>query len=234
MLLAVSVLPDELIADRTFLEVRFPRRFVFLDRVGQLADELESGFPEADILPTEIKLRSPDRDVEVVLAPERIWVRGGRPTAAPEVASLLDQAVGVATKHLELDSVDFVGARQVFILPVGGVSEATSIFRKTFFDYRAGPLLAFGDDPTEAQAIVAYRVDGGVCRVQATAVAWTPRGKEGTGGIGAVLLDVDRVDNRGNEVWAVTKLVEDLLADGRARAVRFVTALQGLAAPADG
>jgi hypothetical protein len=234
MLPDVPPSPEDLIADRAFLEVRFPRRFAFLDRVGRMADELESGFAEADILPTEIKLRDPERDAELLLAPERIWARMGKPTTAPDVSQMLDEAVSVVAKHLELDTVDFVGARQVFILPVGAVSDATSLFRETFFNYRVGALLAFGDEPSDAQAVVGYRVDRGMCRLGATAISWTPGGEGEASGIGALLLDVDRTDDEGMEVWALGEAVEGLLADGRARVVTFVASLQGLREPADG
>jgi hypothetical protein len=202
-----------------------------------MADELESGFAEADILPTEIKLRDPDRGAELVLGPERIWARGEKPATALEVTQMLDEAVAVAAKHLEVDLMDFVGARQVFILPVGDVSAATRIFRSTFFNYREGPLLAFGEEPTDAQATVGYRVERGMCRLGATAIAWTPVGEveaREAGGIGALLLDVDRTDDEGTEIWAVGEAVQGLLADGRTRTVSFISSLQGLGEPTDG
>jgi hypothetical protein len=231
----VAPLPENLVADRAYVEIRFPRRFAFLDRVGRMADELESGFAEADILPTEIQLRDPERDAEIVLAPERIWVRAGKPSTTHDVTRILDEAISVATKHLELDSVNFVGARQVFILPVGTVADATRLFRATFFNYRAGPLLAFGEEPTDAQAVAGYRVGAGICRLRATAISWSPSGEaEAAEGIGALLLDVDRTHDEGLEVWSLGETVEGLLADGEARTVSFVASLQGPGEPADG
>lgn len=213
--------------DRVFLEVRFPQRLAFIDHVGLLADGFDEAFEEGQIGASEVKLSDSEEGTDVTLTPERIQVSHGHGDALWAVETLAT-AVGLYGKAIGLEAVEFVGVRQFFIEEVGGVSDATALFRAMFFDYRTGPVTAFGSEAIEARATVGYRIDDGVCRLQATAIS--RRGEAEalapSEPPGALLLDVDRTHDRGTDAWSVRETVESLLTDGRARAVDFVARLK--------
>lgn len=219
----------DLTLDHVFLEARFPRRMGFIDHVGHLADGFDDLFEEVQLSPTEIRLSDESSGGELVLAPEGIVVmhsKGDRAWAT----SILATATRLVGKIVGLEAVDYVGARQILLLDIGGVSETTAMFRSLTFNYREGPFTAFGKEPIEARAIVAYRLDEGACRIQATAVSRRPHGDPVEIGraepTGALLLDVDRTHDVGMDGWEIPDVAEGLLTDGYSRAIDFVARLK--------
>lgn len=218
----------ELLLDRVILEVRFPRRLSFMDHIGRLADGFEESFDEASISALEVRLTS-ELGGEVVLAPDRIVVEHGKGDKEWALTRM-KTALSLYGKEVGTDMVEYAGARQVLLLYVGTVSDATAAFRATFFNYKEGPLAAFGESPIEAQARVGFRVGDGTCHLVATAVARPledgdeRRDEEPPG---ALLLDVDRASDLGIDLWSAAEEVERLLTDGYARAVHFISGLKG-------
>lgn len=220
----------DLLLDRVYIEVRFPRRLAFIDHVGHIADHFEDGFDEATLTSTEMRLSTEDGN-ELTLEPERIVAdhqSGDWMWALGQVT----RALAVVSKIVGVEELSYVGARQKFIQPVGGVSDATALFRSTFFNYRDWPLAAFGTDPIEAQARIAFRLSDGTCKVTATAISRASQEESSTveEPPGALLVDVDRANDTGTtSIWAAEELAEGLLTDGRARAIDFVSGLKGVA-----
>ena len=212
--------------DRHLIEVRYARRLALLDYLGAIADELGDTYAEYDIMSDNARFSSPEEGADLVVGVDRVALvrEGGR-----EVTTLaaLAQAMEVVQKFLGVTHVDYVGARQVLLVPLDDVAEATSWFRERLFDYRSGAFEAIGDEPVEAQLIVASRVHGGRCRLRVTSVysGRKPANLDADQIPGALLVDVDRSDDTGCDVWQIEARVQDLLTDGFRRAVDFYARL---------
>lgn len=199
-----------------------------MDHVGRLADGFEESFDEVSISAGEVRLTS-ELGGEMVLAPDRIVVEHADGDKEWALASM-KTGLGLFGKEVGVESVEYVGARQMLLSDAGTVSDATALFRATFFDYREGPVTAFGDSAVEAQARVRFRVEDGTCLLVATAISRQP--EEGGGWAdeeppGALLLDVDRTFELGVDIWSAADVVERLLTDGYERAVDFLSGLKG-------
>lgn len=246
--------PAPLRVHRLFIDARFPRHVAVLDFMGRLADEMESDFSEISLLSGMIRLENPERRTEVAFAPDRLWINQAYPVDSEFLLGIVDQGILTLAKYVDLSSLEFLGVRQMLQFPLSRVSEATSLFRHTFFEYRAPPFTQFGEEPVEAQAIFAYRLTAGdLCRVQATSIFFDPRddSPKPVGDVmeaasedelrvppsaqvvkvehepaGALVLDVDRTNDAGVPVWEASQLAKELLTDGRRRALDFLAALE--------
>lgn len=185
-------LPSSLTPIRAFAQANFPSSFLFIDRIGELAQSVRSDYEEAAIGPEGVDLQGKNGEIQLKAADGKFWMAerwtGGNPRLL-EFAEFVSGKFMTMANLLDLEDYNSTGVRIYYLEPTESVEEAVQTFQKRHIDYRNEPFNAILGLPTKCMITFAAKDEKYTRQLTVTAIK-DEREISGPNA-GGILMDLD-------------------------------------------
>ncbi|MHB1325772.1 MAG: hypothetical protein ACYC0L_06135 [Thermoleophilia bacterium] len=185
-------LPSSLTPIRAFAQANYPSSFLFIDRIGELAQSVRQGYEEAAIGPEGVDLQGKKGEIQLKASDGKFWMAerwiGGNPRLT-EFAEFVSEKFMTMANLLDLEDYNRTGVRIYFLEPKVSVEEAVQTFQKRHIDYRNEPFNAIPGLPTKCMITFAAKDEEYTRQLTVTAIK-DEREISGANA-GGILMDLD-------------------------------------------
>ena len=225
-------LPSIITPIRAFAQANFSASFLFLDRMGEVAQRVRHYYESVQIGFDEIFLEGDTENSLLRVSDTRFWIAERAVKESLDLAAFMEMAVErfeVVADILEIENYSRTSLRVYYLEQMENVDEAVRVFRERHVNYGEQPFSVFPGSPTKCLITFAAKDESLTRELKVTAVR--DEREVSSSDAGGILMDLEIISEDETPISDFNAMFEKELSASNKTITDFYRALKKTETP---